>query len=344
MLAHVRERARTSPRRRTRTLVLEPLEDRTLLTGNPPFAVGGDPSVNPADFRVTTFASGLNYPHGMMTLSDGSLLVAVNNPLSGSSSFFNTHGRIAPLHRCQRRRRCRWRRTGSVRQSARRGDRSAPGRRLDPGDQQRRREASESPFSAPVRPPAHSLTLVGSINFSFPANWEHTTYASVVRPTPGQSGNYDLIFNIGSQYNGVVIGSNGNVVLDPQREPDLSANDRDRGCQRPDQRHAAGRLAVHGHAPRQQRQSGRVEPDADRLRPCAMRRAWRSTPASGNLYFADNGIDGNDGGNEAWSADELDAHSGGADRWRRALFRIPGNDQWSAHPATSKPSTSRAIR
>ena len=32
--------------------------------------------VDPADFRVTTFASGLNYPYGMQQLSDGSLLVA----------------------------------------------------------------------------------------------------------------------------------------------------------------------------------------------------------------------------------------------------------------------------
>ena len=29
-----------------------------------PFTVGGDPSVNPADFRITTFVSGLNYPTG----------------------------------------------------------------------------------------------------------------------------------------------------------------------------------------------------------------------------------------------------------------------------------------
>ena len=94
MLASYRKRISTRPRRQSRRLELEPLEDRTVLGGNPPFAVGGDPSVNPADFRVTTFASGLNYPHGMMTLSDGSLLVAVNNPLSGGSSFYNSSGEL----------------------------------------------------------------------------------------------------------------------------------------------------------------------------------------------------------------------------------------------------------
>src|SRR5262249_44422157 len=84
-------RSRLIRRTRSQCPLLEPLEDRTVLGGNPPFEVGGDRSVNPANFRVTTFVSGLNYPHGMLTLSDGSLLVAVNNPVSGKS-FFNTSG------------------------------------------------------------------------------------------------------------------------------------------------------------------------------------------------------------------------------------------------------------
>src|SRR5262245_20473588 len=80
--------------RRIRRPGLEPLEARQLLTGSPPFAVGGDPIVNLTDFRVTTFASGLNYPHGMMTLSDGSLIVAVNNPNNGGVIFFDTTGEL----------------------------------------------------------------------------------------------------------------------------------------------------------------------------------------------------------------------------------------------------------
>ena len=93
MSSQKRERVANYLRRRSRPLAFEPLEDRTVLGGNPPFAVGGDPSVNPADFRVTTFASGLNYPHGMLTLSDGSLLVAVSNPISGSS-FYDSSGEL----------------------------------------------------------------------------------------------------------------------------------------------------------------------------------------------------------------------------------------------------------
>src|SRR5262249_35415884 len=62
--------------------------------------------------------------------------------------------------------------------------------------------------------PASPLTLVGSMDFTFPVNWEHTTFASAVRPSPGHPGDFDVVFNIGSQFNGVVIGSDGKVALD----------------------------------------------------------------------------------------------------------------------------------
>jgi len=44
------------------------------------FTIGGDPRVNPNDFRITTFATRLNFPNGLARLSDGSLLVATSNP------------------------------------------------------------------------------------------------------------------------------------------------------------------------------------------------------------------------------------------------------------------------
>ncbi|MHC5538569.1 hypothetical protein ACYOEI_10110, partial [Singulisphaera rosea] len=80
-------------RGRMERLLLEQLEDRALLATGP-FPVGGDPIVNPSDFRVTTFASGLNYPHGMMTMTDGSMLVGVSNPVAGDTSYFNTTGQL----------------------------------------------------------------------------------------------------------------------------------------------------------------------------------------------------------------------------------------------------------
>jgi hypothetical protein len=57
------------------------------------FTIGGDPRVNPNDFRITTFASGLNYPNGLARLSDGSILVATSNP-NGSGTFFASSGAL----------------------------------------------------------------------------------------------------------------------------------------------------------------------------------------------------------------------------------------------------------
>src|SRR6266480_4108070 len=57
-----------------------------------PFTVQG-PGVNPNDFRITTFASGLDFPLGMARLTDGSLLVAI----SQGANFFNSTGRLLRL-------------------------------------------------------------------------------------------------------------------------------------------------------------------------------------------------------------------------------------------------------
>src|SRR3954470_2330340 len=94
-----RNTRRTLPRPGPRRLAVEALEDRCLLS-TAPFAVVGTPrsdpadarTVDPLDFRVTTFASGLNYPEGMVQLADGSLLVATSRPLGTGASFFNSAG------------------------------------------------------------------------------------------------------------------------------------------------------------------------------------------------------------------------------------------------------------
>jgi len=72
-----------------------------LIIGTPDAAhalnIGG-PGVTPDDFRITTFASGLNFPYGMQVLSDGSLLVATSNPVDPSNpSFFNSVGELIRL-------------------------------------------------------------------------------------------------------------------------------------------------------------------------------------------------------------------------------------------------------
>ena len=50
------------------------------------FEIQGGGRANPDDFEVTTFADDLNYPVGMVELTDHSILVAV----SKGSSFFSS--------------------------------------------------------------------------------------------------------------------------------------------------------------------------------------------------------------------------------------------------------------
>jgi hypothetical protein len=45
------------------------------------------------------------------------------------------------------------------------------------------------------------MTSLGSLDFSFSADWDHAQMAVTTRPTPGQPGSYDVVFNVGSQFN-----------------------------------------------------------------------------------------------------------------------------------------------
>ncbi|WZO99616.1 hypothetical protein EP7_001223 [Isosphaeraceae bacterium EP7] len=268
-------------------------------------SVGGDPIVHPADFRITTFASGLNYPHGLQALPDGSMLVAVNNPNNGGANIFDSTGALLRFVDAN-------------------GDGVADGAGkvlFDglPGPVTAVKQVghfiavTSSPaggekisFLRVGSTPAAPLKLVGSINFNFgDPSWEHTTFALATRPTPGQPGNYDLFFNIGSQLNGVVIGSNGQVTLDangnPIPQPTLGTVQ------------ATGLLsatlngdAIHMVTVRDVRGTPRLvnlRQVASGLRNAA---SMSVDPKTGDLWLADNGIDGNEGSNAAWSTDELD--------------------------------------
>ncbi|MHC5541155.1 hypothetical protein ACYOEI_23275, partial [Singulisphaera rosea] len=163
--------------------------------------------------------------------------------------------------------------------------------------------------------PADQLTLVGSLNFNFPANWEHTTYATAIRPTPGQSGDFDLFFNIGSQYNGVVIGSDGRVTLDssgnPTYQPTTGTVSTSGLLTATLNGDSIYKVTVHDNSGTPVLSN--LTQIASGLRNAA---SLVIDPNTGDLWLADNGIDGNEGGNEAWSTDELDkipaAQIGGA--------------------------------
>src|SRR5438105_692405 len=170
---------------------------------NAQFRIGGDPRVNPNDFRITTFASRLNFPNGLAQLSDGSILVATSNP-NGGGTFWVSSGELLRFT-----------------DNDQNGVADGPGQLMysDPvGVWVAMKVAGPFVFITSAKQgleriivlrmnngPASPYAFVGTLNFTFPnltPPWEHKTYALAARPTPGGPANtYELYFNVGSRAN-----------------------------------------------------------------------------------------------------------------------------------------------
>src|SRR5205814_2987297 len=157
-----------------------------------PFTVQG-PGVHANDFRITTFATGLDFPLGMAKLSDGSLLVAV----SQGANFFNSTGTLLRFVDTNQ-------------------DGVADGAGFVvytnlPGSQSALRVAGNLVLvTGQTKPitvlragtsPGDPLTLVGRIIINYPGSWYHPNSALGIRPTPGRTNSYDLLFQLGSDTN-----------------------------------------------------------------------------------------------------------------------------------------------
>jgi glucose/arabinose dehydrogenase len=264
-----------------RRLSFEFLEDRYLLNGVP-LAIGGDLRVHAEDFRITVFATGLNYPYSMQQLADGSLLVGISRPNGGN--FFNSVGELLRL----------------VDEDGD-GVADGPGTILYtglPGAVTSVRQAGSLFFVTSVptggeaisvlragATPADPLSFVGSIQFAFPPVWEHVSYASTVRENADQPGDFDLFFNVGSREN--FAPTTDQVPVRGLMSGLLNGD-------------AIYKVTVHdtGDTPifygLQQIATG-------------LRNAAGITvqPGTGDLYFEDNGIDGLVDADEPTSADEI---------------------------------------
>jgi len=163
------------------------------VAGAAPFTVQG-PGVNSNDFRVTTFATGLDFPLGMAKLSDGSLLVSI----SQGANFFSSTGKLLRFVDANED-----------------GISDGPGTVLYaslPGSQTAVRVAGNLIFvTGQTKPitvlragasPSALLTFVGQMGINYPSgSWEHPNSALGLRKTPGRTNTYDLLFQIGSDSN-----------------------------------------------------------------------------------------------------------------------------------------------
>ena len=240
-----------------------------------PFRIGGDPIVDANQFRITTYASGLDFPLSMQTMADGALLTGtspgqllrlVDNNGDGKSDgpgnilFSGLPGIVTSV-----------RLHGNLAFVTSRGTGMSHITILRKGP-----TVSEN------------FTMEGTLDITFPSARGHKSIANIVRDLPGgQPGEYELFFNVGSEANEFATTTtatiNGlglinvplnadsiySVVVDNTGLSPVVSN--------PTQiatglRNAAG-MAFH--------------------------------PITGDLYFEDNGIDTPGNRNEPLSADEL---------------------------------------
>jgi hypothetical protein len=173
-----------------------------------PFTVQG-PGVNPADFRVTTFASSLSFPLGMAELSDGSLLVTVVQ----NTSFFSgaNPGRILRLT--------------DTNQNGVADDAGAIVFSNLPPSLTSLRVAGNLVFvTGPPHPihvlrlgstPAAPLTLAGRLLITYPTGWDQHRHSELaVRRVPGFTNQYEVYFQIGARSNFVATTSTATLAND----------------------------------------------------------------------------------------------------------------------------------
>ena len=154
----------------------------------PPFTVGGGPRVDPSDFRVTIFASGLDSPVSMQALSDGSLLVGTN---AGLLRLLDSDG-------------------DGVAEGPGSYLYAAPG-----GLVTSLRLAGNLAFVAQGQTisilrrgvsPAAPLTLLTSISIQIPFPWSHISFTLAVRQI--DTNLFELFFNLGSKEDDQATSSN----------------------------------------------------------------------------------------------------------------------------------------
>lgn len=231
-------------------------------------------------FTVTTFAEGLNFPIGMVELDDGSVLVALSN---GDSFYAASSGRLVRLVDADDDGQAEVMQTlvetvpgASPTALARAGELVFVTGQGQPiviyrlGD-------------TPDAPP----TQLGQITFDYGGAWQHKHSALLARTAPDDAGTVELYFQIGSAVN-----------FEATTQTVAVTSDFD----------LAGTLAGDAlHRLRLTDEDGVLTPVVLDQIASGLRNASGLAfhPETGDLYIADNGIDGLKNVNESFSADEV---------------------------------------
>ncbi len=169
-----------------------------------PILNGANPLVDPSLFRVTTFASGLDYPTSMARLPDGSIIIGTSNPNGqGNAGYLNFYTGLGQILR--------------LTDTDANGIADGPGSVVASGlpgavtsvrtfgdivavatvgnGSNVNSQAATITFFRQGALPTDAYTNLGQIQFAYSLG-ELPTVALTTRPTPGQPGKFDLFFTL----------------------------------------------------------------------------------------------------------------------------------------------------
>ena len=151
-------------------------------------------AVNASMFSVTTVESGIGLPTDVLPLSSGGLWVNSSPGYGYTQSqmlYFPTPNTVgAPVYAPTY--------AGNPTNGMLTGT-AAMGNNLAVGTFQTADGVNTINIVQPGATPASPMTTVATLQMTYPSAWEHNTVGLAARPTPGVSGSYDLIVNVGAE-------------------------------------------------------------------------------------------------------------------------------------------------
>ena len=236
-----------------------------------------------SNFTVTTFATGLNWPLGMVALDDGSILVTI---VEGTSFFSSTAGHLVRLADTDSNGVADTRDTLAANIPA--GKLSAlvrGGNLLFVTGQGSGHPILVYRLGTNA---TDALTLQGTITITYPSgSWYHPHSGLGIRATPNVSNSYDLLISAGSDSNA----TESTRTLTVSSDIGLSGTMEDESVY-------LAKIVDNGTSV----SGSTLFQAAEGLRNAT---GFDFHPITGDLYFQDNGIDGLVDANEPHSADEL---------------------------------------
>jgi hypothetical protein len=163
-------------------------------------------AVDPSLFNLSVFASGLPFPAGVHPLADGSVLVQTSPDYGYAAgqllSFDSAGGGGGTVYTAGA--------LGLMTGSAQVGNYYAIGNdssEIGPGGDH------SITLLQPGASSGAPMSVAATFELNYPTPWDHENVGIAAEPTPGVPGSWDLILNVGSQYDNIATPSGSQITL-----------------------------------------------------------------------------------------------------------------------------------